>query len=190
MKANWRNILVYLLLILVGLAIVAPFFSGEGKVKEIPFSDFLNLADQGKLNNVTIAGDIISGALADKTKFRTRALNYPNLVPTLREKGVAINVETPMESNWIWNLLIQLLAPVAFFALLWWLMIRQAQGVNTQAMAFGRANVKPLVGKTNVTFADVAGVDEAKEELKEIVDFLKNRGSSRPWEQKFPRGCY
>jgi cell division protease FtsH len=101
---------------------------------------------------------------------------------------VAISVEAPMESNWIWNLLIQLLAPVAFFALLWWLMIRQAQGVNTQAMAFGRANVKPLVGKTNVTFADVAGVDEAKEELKEIVDFLKNPGKFQALGAKIPKG--
>jgi len=188
MKANWRNILTYLLLILVGVAIVAPLFSGESKVKEIPFSDFLNLADQGKLASVTISGDIITGTLADKLRFRTRALNYPNLVPMLREKGVAISVEAPVESNWVWNLLIQLLAPVLFFGLLWWLMMRQAQGVNTQAMSFGRANIKPLIGKVNVTFADVAGVDEAKEELKEIVEFLKTPGKFHALGAKIPKG--
>jgi len=172
----------------MGIAIVGPLFSGEGKIKEIPFSDFLNLADKGTIKNVSISGDIISGDLGDKTKFRTRALNYPNLIPLLREKGVAISVEAPMESNWVWNLIIQLLAPVAFFGLLWWLMMRQAQGVNSQAMSFGRANIKPQVGKTNVTFADVAGVDEAKEELKEIVDFLKTPGKFQALGAKIPKG--
>ena len=174
MKTNWKNILSYSVLILLAVALFAPIFSTDGKSKEIPFSDFLNLIDQNKIKEVTIAGDLVSGILLDKSRFRTRALNYPNLVPTLRQKSVAIKVEPPMESSWLWNLLVQLLAPVAFFGLLWWMMMRQAQGLNTQAMSFGRTNVRPLVGKINVTFADVAGVDEAKEELKEIVDFLKN----------------
>ncbi|MFA4844371.1 MAG: ATP-dependent zinc metalloprotease FtsH [Candidatus Margulisiibacteriota bacterium] len=188
MKTNWRNILTYLLLIMIGLAIVAPLFSNEPKVKEVSFSDFLNYADKAQLAKVTVAGDIISGELMNKSKFRTRALNYPNLVPMLREKGVAISVEAPLESNWFWNLIIQLLVPVAFFAVIWWLMIRQAQGANSQAMQFGRANVKPLSGKFNITFADVAGVDEAKEELKEIVEFLKTPAKFQALGAKIPKG--
>jgi len=188
MKANWRNILIYLLLILIGIAFIAPLFSTEGKIKEIPFSSFLDLADKRGIKEVTIAGDMISGILADKSRFRTRAVNYPNLVSLLRERGVAIKVEAPMETNWLWNLFIQLLVPVAFFGLLWWLMVRQAQGVNTQAMQFGRANVRPLVGKVDVTFADVAGVDEAKEELKEIVDFLKTPQKFQALGAKIPKG--
>lgn len=188
MKANWRNIFSYLLLVLLGIAIIAPLFSNEAKVKEVPFSQFLDWSDQGKIKEITIAGDLVSGELADKSRFKTRALNYPNLVPMLREKGVSIKVEAPMESNWFWNLLIQLLAPVAFFALFWWLMMRQAQGMNSQAMSFGRANVRPLVGKVNVTFADVAGVDEAKEELKEIVEFLKTPEKFQALGAKIPKG--
>ena len=107
----------------------------------------------------------------------------------LREKGVSIKVEAPVESNWIWNLLIQLLVPVAFFALFWWLMVRQAQGVNSQAMSFGRANIKPLSGKVNVTFSDVAGVDEAKEELKEIVEFLKTPGKFHALGRRSRKAC-
>lgn len=188
MKTNWRNLLTYFLLIMIGLAIVAPLFTNEPKVREVAFSEFLNYADKSKLAKVTVAGDIISGELADKSKFRTRALNYPNLVPMLREKGVAISVEAPIESNWFWNLVIQLLVPVAFFAVIWWLMIRQAQGANSQAMQFGRANVKPLSGKFNITFADVAGVDEAKEELKEIVEFLKTPLKFQALGAKIPKG--
>jgi cell division protease FtsH len=187
-KVNWRNILTYGLLILVGIMVIAPLFSGEQPAKEVPFSAFLDQVDQGKIKTVSINNDLITAQTADKTKIKTRALNYPNLVGLLREKGVAINVEAPVESNWIVNLIIQLLAPVAFFGLLWWLMLRQAQGANTQAMSFGRANVKPLVGKVNVTFADVAGVDEAKEELKEIVDFLKTPAKFHALGAKIPKG--
>ncbi|MDD5593257.1 MAG: ATP-dependent zinc metalloprotease FtsH [Candidatus Margulisbacteria bacterium] len=188
MKANWRNILTYLLLVLIGVALIAPLFSTEKKVQEVPFSDFLNYIDQAKLKEVTISGDLVSGVLTDKSRFHTRALNYPNLIPTLREKGVSIKVEAPVESNWLWNLFLQLLAPIAFFGLLWWLMLRQAQGMNSQAMSFGRANVKPLVGKVSVTFADVAGVDEAKEELEEIVEFLKYPQKFHALGAKIPKG--
>ena len=188
MNVNWRNLITYALLILVGLFLIVPLFTPEKKSSEIAFSEFLNDIDQSKLKEVTISGDVVSGVLTDNTQFHTRAMNYPNLVPTLREKGVAIKVEAPMESNWIWNLLLQLLAPVAFFGLLWWLMLRQAQGANNQAMSFGRANVKPTTGKVNVTFADVAGVDEAKEELQEIVEFLKYPQKFHALGAKIPKG--
>jgi cell division protease FtsH len=188
MKANWKNIFIYLLIILAAVAIISPFFQTEPGAKQITFSNFLDLVDQGKVAEVTIAGDQVSGVLADKGRFRTRALNYPNLVPILREKGINIKVEAPVESNWFWNLAIQLLIPIAFFALLWWLLIRQAQGANQQAIAFGRSKAKPLLGKVNVTFADVAGVDEAKEELREIVDFLKNPAKFQALGAKIPKG--
>lgn len=188
MQANWKNIFVYLLLVLAAVAILAPLFSNETKIKEISFSQFLDLVDQGQMKEVTIAGDQVSGVLADKSRFRTRAISYPNLVPELRAKGVSIKIETPVESNWLWNLVIQLLIPVAFFGLLWWLLIRQAQSTNQQAIAFGRSKIKPLMGKVNVTFFDVAGVDEAKEELHEIVDFLKTPEKFQALGAKIPKG--
>ena len=188
MKANWKNIFIYLLIVLAAVAILSPFFQTKKAVKEVAFSQFLYLVDQGKVNEVTIAGDRVSGVLNDKSRFNTRAINYPNLVPMLRGRGVAIKVEAAVESNWIWNLAIQLLIPIAFFGLLWWLLIRQAQGANQQAMAFGRSKVKPLMGKVNVTFADVAGVEEAKEELREIVDFLKTPEKFQALGAKIPKG--
>ena len=167
---------------------MAPLFPSEPPAKEINFSNFLDMVDQGKVKEVTIQGEHIGGALADKSRFRTMALNYPNLVPMLREKGINIKVESSVESNWLWNLAIQLILPIAFFGLLWWLLIRQAQGTNQQAMAFGRSRAKPLKGKINITFADVAGVDEAKEELREIVDFLKTPGKFQALGAKIPKG--
>jgi cell division protease FtsH len=188
MKANWKNIFIYLLIILAAVAILSPFFQTQQGAKEISFSQFLDEVDQGRIKEVTIAGDQITGAFTDKDRFRTRALSYPNLVPALREKGISIKIEAPVESNWFWNLAIQLLIPIAFFALLWWLLIRQAQNTNQQAMAFGRSRAKPLVGKVDVTFADVAGVDEAKEELREIVDFLKTPDKFQALGAKIPKG--
>jgi len=188
MKANWRSILTYLLLALIGIALIAPLFTTEPKVKDIPFSGFLDLLDQGKLKEVTIAGDMISGSLADKSQFRTHALNYPTLVPTLRDKGISFKIESAVQSNWLWDLFLQLLAPVAFFALFWWLMMRQAQGMSNQAMNFGRANVKPQVNMGKITFADVAGVDEAKAELAEIVEFLKTPAKFQALGAKIPKG--
>jgi cell division protease FtsH len=110
------------------------------------------------------------------------------LVPDLRAKGIDIKIEPPVEANWFWNLMIQLVLPIAFFALLWWLLIRQAQNTNQQAMSFGRLKTKPLTTKTTVTFADVAGADEAKEELVEIVDFLKTPEKFQKLGAKIPKG--
>ncbi|MFA6432152.1 MAG: ATP-dependent zinc metalloprotease FtsH [Candidatus Margulisiibacteriota bacterium] len=188
MKTNWKNIFTYLMLILLGIAVVAPLFSNEVKTKEIPFSAFLDNVDQGKVKEVSISGDMISGSLGDKTKFSSRALNYPNLVPMLREKGISIKVEPLAGSNWMWDIFIQLFAPIAIFGLFWWFMFRQAQGASNQAMSFGKAKVKAIGGKTNVTFADVAGVDEAKEELQEIVEFLKTPEKFQALGAKIPKG--
>ena len=188
MKANWRNILLYLLIILTGIALIAPMFQSEPTEKKISFSEFLDFVDQGKVKDVTIAGQQVTGQLTDKTKFKTRAISYPKLVPELRERGVSIKVDAPVEANWAWNLAIQLLIPVAFFGLLWWLLIRQAQGANQQAMRFGKSGAKPLTAKVNVTFADVAGVDEAKDELREIVEFLKTPAKFQALGAKMPKG--
>jgi cell division protease FtsH len=187
-KANWKNIFIFLLVILAAVAILSPFFQGEIRSKEITFSAFLDLVDQGKVKEVTIAGEQVTGVLADDSRFRTRAASYPDLVPTLRKKGINIKIEPPVEANWAWNLAIQLLIPIAFFGFLWWLLIRQAQNSNQQAIAFGKSKVKPLVGKVNVTFADVAGVEEAKEELREIVDFLKYPEKFQALGAKIPKG--
>ncbi len=187
MNVNWRGLVFWGLVLLMAILIFAPMFKTEN-AHEISFSDFLTLVDSQKLQEVTIAGDMVSGKLKNGTLFHTRALNYPNLVPNLREKGVNIKVEAPMESGWAWALLSQIVLPLAFFGILWWLLMRQAQSANSTAMSFGKSPARALSGKVDVTFADVAGVDEAKEELKEIVDFLKTPGKFQKLGAKIPKG--
>ncbi len=188
MKFNWRGTLFYLALILIALSLIAPLFAPQKKVAEVSLSDFLNQLDRGRVKDVTIAGDIVSGRLADGSYFKTRTLNSVLLLSKLREENVNISIEQPAESSWLWNLALQIVLPLLFFALLWFFLIRQAQSTNTQAMAFGKSRAKPLEGKVKVTFADVAGVDEAKEELQEIVEFLKTPKKFQALGAKIPKG--
>ena len=188
MQINWRNIILYFLVILVAVSIMSPMFTPQAKFEEISYSDLIKSADSGKIKEVVISGDMVSGKLADGKMFRARALNAAPLVPLFMAKGISIKIEPPAESSWVWNLLIQLVFPLVFFALLWYFLIRQAQSTNSQAMQFGRSRAKPLSGKVQVTFADVAGVDEAKEELKEIVEFLKYPQKFQALGAKIPKG--
>jgi len=188
LKAGWKNLLLYLLFILIVVSLLSPLFTSKPTVSEVSFSEFLNQVDAGKVKEVSIAGEIVTGKLIDGKSFRTRAVSFPNLIPVLRAKNIVINVKPPGDSGWVWNLMIQLIIPILFFVGLWYLLIRQAQSTNTQAMAFGRSRAKPLLGKVNVTFADVAGVDEAKDELREIVEFLKTPEKFQALGAKIPKG--
>ena len=188
MKSGWKNILLYLLFILIIVSLLSPLFTAKPEVPEISFSKFLNLVEGGKVKEVDIAGEIVSGKLTDGKTFKTRAVSFPNLIPVLRSKNVVINVKQPADSGWVWNLMIQLIIPILFFVGLWYFLIRQAQSSNSQAMSFGRSRAKPLMGKVNVTFADVAGVAEAKDELMEIVEFLKTPEKFQALGAKIPKG--
>jgi ATP-dependent metalloprotease FtsH len=185
---NFKNLALYGLVILIGILLLSSFFVAPLPRHEISFSEFLDKVKSGEVLEVVIKGEMVEGVLSGKKLFVTRAINFPNLVPTLLEKKVKFKVEPPVDSSWVWNLFLQLIAPIVVLGLLWFLLIRQAQSANSQALAFGRSRVKPLMGKVNVTFKDVAGVDEAKEELKEIVDFLKNPEKFQNLGARIPKG--
>jgi cell division protease FtsH len=188
MKDAWKNLFFYLLFLLIIVSLLAPFFGNQPKTQELSFTDFLNRVDRREISEVSVGGDVFTGKLANGALFKTRALNYPNLIPTLREKGVNIKVEPPSDSGWLWNLIIQLVLPLLFFAGLWWLLMRQAAGSSSQALSFGKSRAKPSKAKIKITFADVAGVDEAKEELKEIVEFLETPQKFQKLGAKIPKG--
>ncbi len=188
MKDAWKNLFFYLLFLLIILSLLAPLFGNQTKVQDMSFTEFLNLVEAGKVSEVSLGTDFFSGKLAQGGHFRTRSLNYPNLIPILMSKGVNIKAEAPSGTGWLWDLLIQLVLPLLFFAALWWLLMRQAQSSSSQALSFGRSRAKPLQGKIKVTFADVAGVDEAKEELREIVEFLKTPEKFQKLGAKIPKG--
>ena len=159
MRDGWKNIFIYSIIALIAVGLLSPFFNRGQSPQDLGFSDFLNKVESGSVKQVQISGDIIKGKLADGKEFKTRAINYPNLVQNLRQKKVDIRVEPPSESGWIVSFLLQIMLPLLFFALLWWLLMRQAQSANNTALSFGRSRAKPFNTESKVTFADVAGVD-------------------------------
>lgn len=188
MKNSWKNVVFWTLVAALGVLLLVPVFPPPEKTSDISFSEFLNLLEGSKIKSVEIAGDIIKGELQDGAAFKTRAMNYPNLIPALRAKNVDIKIEQPAEGGWLFGLLAQIILPLAFFGVLWWFLLRQAHSANTQAFKFGKSPARSLEKKSEVTFADVAGVEEAKEELHEIVDFLKFPEKFQKLGAKIPKG--
>ncbi|MDH4096877.1 MAG: ATP-dependent zinc metalloprotease FtsH [Nitrospira sp.] len=154
----------------------------------ILFSEFMARVDNGTLEQVTIRGNHISGVLKDKTRIRTYSANYPELVQVLREKNVQIEAKPVEESPWYVSFLIALV-PVLLFLGLWIFFMRRMQAGGNSALSFGKSRARMLTeDRKKFTFADVAGVDEAKEEVLEIVEFLKDPGKFRKLGGRIPKG--
>ena len=154
---------------------------------ELSYSDFLNYVRQGRVSEVTI-GEAIKGRFLDGEEFITYRVDDPNLVEELRKANVKFTGIPPAQPSW-WLGLISPLITVVLIGLLWYFMFRQAQGANNQAMSFGRSRARlASESKVKVTFADVAGVEEAKEELREVVEFLKNPKKFQAVGAKIPKG--
>jgi cell division protease FtsH len=149
----------------------------------------LNEVDQGHVREVTIAGNEITGHFTDNRAFATYAPNDPSLVQSLYKKNVSITAKPPSEStNWLMTLLVNGLPLIAIIGV-WIFLSRQMQGAGGKAMGFGKSKAKLLTeAHGRVTFEDVAGVDEAKEDLQEIVEFLRDPQRFQKLGGRIPRG--
>jgi cell division protease FtsH len=162
--------------------------SGQ-KEKEINFSEFMSQVDQGNVKEVTVSGMDVRGKYRnDNSGFHaTVPANYPDMIKTLREKGVNINIHDI--SNGSWPSWLLNLAPLILLAALWFFMIRQMQTGGNKALSFGKSRARLLsMQQKKVTFKDVAGVDEAKEELKEIIEFLREAQKFQKLGGRIPKG--
>lgn len=175
------------------LALVIAFLYQAQKTKVSPietldYSAFVEKVDKGEVQEVTIMENNIEGRLKDERRFRTYTpYQDPRLAETLQSRGVRI-VGKPATTMWK-TLLINILPVVLIFGLLWFLLFRRVEGAGRQAMSFGQAKAKlHTEPKTRITFKDVAGCDEAKEELKEVIEFLKDPRRFQKLGGKIPRG--
>ncbi len=163
--------------------------TGAGQEKNISLTQLLNDADQGKVAEVMVNGSEVTGKWKDdKTQFHTTIpANYPDMYKTLRDHGVNISIKDQNSNAWL-GFLIQL-APFALLLGLWFFLLRQMQSGGNKAMSFGKSRARLLsMQQKKITFKDVAGVDEAKEELKEIIEFLREAQKFQRLGGRIPKG--
>ncbi len=191
MNSNFRNFALWVVIFLLVLALVTLFQSPgqRGGGSDIAYSQLLSEADAGRITNVVISGPEISGTYSDGRTFTSYAPNDPMLVTKLQQKGVQITARPQSDSTpWFIAFLMNIL-PIALFIGAWVFMSRQMQNGAGRAMGFGKSKAKLLTeAHGRVTFDDVAGVDEAKEDLQEIVEFLRDPQKFQRLGGRIPRG--
>jgi len=188
---NFRNLVMWAIIVFLTIGLYNMFNNPQDiqHKNDISFSEFLKEVDNGRVAQVNIEGNNISGILSDGKNFTTYAPNDPNLVEKLSNKGVGITA-TPTEDK-MPSLLGVLLSwfPMLLLIGVWIFFMRQMQGGRGGAMGFGRSKAKLMSdSKKKVTFPDVAGVDEAKEEVQEVVEFLKDPRKFMRLGGKIPKG--
>ncbi len=187
MNPFYKNLALWMVIGLIVILLFNLFQANQSPRGEIVFSDFLKKVDTGEVREVTLRGNSVTGRLSDGTAFRTFTADYPDLVKSLRDKGVKIEVKPPDNNPW-YAILLQWV-PMLLFIGVWIFFMRQMQGGGAKALSFGKARARLISEKQNkVTFQDVAGVDEAKEELREIIEFLKDPPKFQKLGGKIPKG--
>src|SRR5574342_136837 len=183
----YKNLALWMVIGLIVIVLFNVFQASQPSRDKLVFSDFLKRVEQGEGREVLIRGKAVAGKLADGSTFRTFTADYPDLIKALKDRGVKIAVEPAANNPW-YAILLQWV-PMLLFIGVWIFFMRQMQGGGAKALSFGKARARLISEKQNkVTFQDVAGVDEAKEELREIIEFLKDPPKFQKLGGKIPKG--
>src|SRR5213594_1951207 len=189
MNSRVKNLIFW---VVVGLFMILLFnlftFQGQSPDEEVKFSEFVSKVEQSDVREVTIRGNYINGLFKDGRPFKTYMVEYPDLVKVLREHHVTINAKPPEDNPWYVTLLVTW-GPFILFLALWFFLMRQMQIGGNKALSFGRSRARLLTeDRKKITFSDVAGIDEAKEEVVEIIEFLKDPHKFQKLGGRIPKG--
>ncbi|MFT4301309.1 MAG: ATP-dependent zinc metalloprotease FtsH [Desulfovibrio sp.] len=183
-----RNLMLWAIIVLAMVMLFNMFQQPQGVMQRVPYSDFLSQVDGGQILSVTMQGHTLTGKTSDGKTVQTYAPQDLGLVNRLIEKKVEVKAEPPEEQPWYMTLLVSWF-PMLLLVGVWIFFMRQMQGGGGKAMNFGRSRARMLnQDSVRVTFADVAGVDEAKDELAEVVEFLSNPKKFTRLGGRIPKG--
>ncbi|HEX7534089.1 MAG TPA: ATP-dependent zinc metalloprotease FtsH [Syntrophales bacterium] len=188
MNSLQKNIALWLFISLVFVLLYHLFNQPKSAQENIIYSDFVSYAEKGQIVEVTIQGESISGKLNSGKNFKTYAPKDAGLIQILKDKGVRIASKPAEESPWYMNVLISWV-PMLLLIGVWIFFMRQMQAGGGKAMAFGKSKARLVTDKSKkVTFADVAGIDEAKAELEEVIEFLREPKKFTRLGGRIPKG--
>ncbi|RLB82573.1 MAG: cell division protein FtsH [Deltaproteobacteria bacterium] len=188
MNPFYKNLALWLVISLMMILLFNLFNQSRLQDSEITYTEFIAQVEKGNVAGVVVQGQDISGTQVDGTRFKTFAPQDPDLIKILRSRGVAIKAKPPAESPWYMNLLVSWF-PMLLLVGVWIFFMRQMQAGGGKALSFGKSKARLLSEQSaKVTFEDVAGIDEAKEELGEIIDFLKDPKKFTRLGGRIPKG--
>jgi cell division protease FtsH len=190
MGSSWkRNSLIYIIILVVAVFLFYLIMPGTKKPQEVPLSEVVDMSQQHQIAKIYVDGDLLQVTTVDGKELKSFKESYSTIydIKGLDLDGVVVDIKGSSGIQW-GSLMISIL-PFLLLAFLLFFMLRQARGVNSQAMSFGRSRARLFpANKVTVTFNDVAGVEEAKQDMQEVVDFLKAREKFQTLGARIPKG--